>query len=103
MLLQQDLVQLESGGGLLSGNALKHATKSKTEEIKATRRELDLYSKGEMCIKYEDPEFPSDARSLFRDPDRPWYGHVPVETLGPWRRPADIGNTPDLGAFPDNP
>ena len=30
-----------------------------------------------------------------RDPDRPWYGHVPVETLGPWLRQAEIGDTPD--------
>eukprot|EP01052_Picozoa_sp_SAG31_P025660 SAG31_NODE_2262_length_6062_cov_12.422774_4_plen_160_part_00 len=36
----------------------------------------------------------SDARSLFRDPDNPWPGHIPAEAVE-WKRPLDIGDTPD--------
>ena len=82
-VIEAQLAAIEESA--LTGKALRHARDKLAGEARQNAQ----------ALKFEDPEFPADARSLFRDPDLPWYGHVPVETLGPWRRPDDIGNTPN--------
>jgi hypothetical protein len=49
-----------------------------------------------MKKKFEDPQFPANLTSIFRDPAKPWTGHPIQPNEIVWRRPSQICTKPVL-------